>query len=159
MADPIQIAVFDNAFAAVCEQMGETLKRCAVSVNIKDRLDFSAALFDPEGRLIAQAAHIPVHLGSMAYALKGILDLVTPAPGEMILTNDPYRGGTHLPDLTLLAPVDWNGRRIGYVANRAHHADVGGKAGISMALATTLEDEGVVIPPVVVVRNGEFVEE
>jgi N-methylhydantoinase B len=159
MADPIQIAVFDNAFAAVCEQMGETLRRCAVSVNVKDRLDFSAALFDPAGQLVAQAAHIPVHLGSMAYALRGILDQVDPGPGEMVLTNDPYRGGTHLPDLTVVAPVDCGGVRIGYVASRAHHADVGGKAGVSMALATTLADEGVVIPPVIISRNGELLEE
>ena len=131
--DPIRITIFDNAFASVCEEMGETLRRCAVSVNVKDRLDFSAALFDPQGQLVAQAAHIPVHLGSMAQALRTILAEADPGPGEMVLTNDPYRGGTHLPDLTMVAGVYHRGRKIGYVANRAHHADVGGKAGASMA--------------------------
>ena len=156
--DPIRITIFDNAFASVCEEMGETLRRCAVSVNVKDRLDFSAALFDPSGQLVAQAAHIPVHLGSMAQALRTILAEADPGPGEMVLTNDPYRGGTHLPDLTLVAPVYHRGRKLGYVANRAHHADVGGKAGASMAPAERLEDEGVVIPPTVVFRGGRLLE-
>jgi N-methylhydantoinase B len=156
--DPVRITIFDNAFASVCEEMGETLRRCAVSVNVKDRLDFSAALFDPAGHLVAQAAHIPVHLGSMASALRMILAHVQPGPGEMVLTNDPYRGGTHLPDLTLIAPVHHGGRLIGYVANRAHHADVGGRAGASMAPAERLEDEGVVIPPTVVFRAGQLLE-
>src|SRR4051812_12719961 len=153
-ADAIRITIFDNAFASVCEEMGETLRRCAVSVNVKDRLDYSAALFDPAGQLVAQAAHIPVHLGSMAHALKTILAEADPGPGEMVLTNDPYRGGTHLPDLTLVSGVYHRGRKIGYVANRAHHADVGGKEGASMAPAERLEDEGVIIPPTVVFHGG-----
>lgn len=156
--EALEITIFDNLFSSICEQMGESLRRTARSVNIKDRLDFSTALFDARGELIAQAAHIPVHLGSMAFALKNILGHAPPGPDEMVLTNDPYRGGTHLPDLTMIAPL-MNGKRVvGYVANRAHHADVGGGEGGSMAVASRLEDEGVVIAPVVVFRKAKLLE-
>jgi len=156
MDDLLEISIFDNLYASVCEQMGESLRRTARSINIKDRLDFSAALFDVHGELVAQAAHIPVHVGSMAFALKSILDIIDPAEDEMLITNDPYGGGTHLPDITVICPVSIDGRRIAYLANRAHHADVGGTGSGSMAPASRLEDEGVVISPRVFWKSGHM---
>lgn len=131
------------------------LRRASLSPNIKDRLDYSCAVFDPAGELCAQAAHIPVHLGSMAFAMRGIVSGQRWAPGDMLIVNDPFLGGTHLPDVTAVAPVFIDGALVGFVANRAHHADIGASTPGSMPVSTRLEDEGVVIAPTFVVRQGE----
>src|SRR5688572_20874712 len=125
--DPISLQVYSSLYASVAEEMGETLRRTAFSPNIRERLDYSCAVFDAGGRMIAQAAHIPVHLGSMPEsvrsALTAFMDL---GEGDVVILNDPYRGGTHLPDITMVSPVMFDGRATFYVASRAHHADVGG---------------------------------
>jgi N-methylhydantoinase B len=139
--------------------MGAVLRRTAFSPNIKDRLDFSCAVFDASGQLCAQAAHIPVHLGSMAYAMRDIVGSLEWGEGDMVVVNDPYLGGTHLPDVTVIAPVFDTGRLLGFVANRAHHADIGGNAPGSMPISRSLEEEGIVIPPSHLVRAGEVNEE
>ncbi|MDX1694394.1 MAG: hydantoinase B/oxoprolinase family protein, partial [Ketobacteraceae bacterium] len=124
--NPIELGIFSSRIESVCDEMGAMLRRSAFSPNIKDRLDFSCAVFDVNGGLCAQAAHIPVHLGSMAYAMADIVRQIQWQPDDMIVLNDPYKGGTHLPDITLIAPV-FNGITLmGFVANRAHHANVGG---------------------------------
>ena len=137
--------------------MGIVLQRAAFSPNIKDRLDFSCAIFDTKGELCAQAAHIPVHLGSMAYATKEIIDRVNWQAGDMMILNDPYLGGTHLPDVTLIAPV-FSGSQpetlVGFVANRAHHADIGASSPGSMPVSSTLEEEGMIIPPTLLIKQS-----
>jgi len=151
----LALEVFRNRFAAVAEEMGVTLMRTAYSPNIKERRDYSCAVFDAAGNMVAQAAHIPVHLGAMPLSVHAVLAEKTFAPGDMVMVNDPFRGGTHLPDITLVAPVFAGGDRpVFYVANRAHHSDVGGMAAGSMPLSTSLFQEGVVIPPLTVVRGG-----
>jgi N-methylhydantoinase B len=127
-----ELEIWNHRLAQVAEEMGVALARAAFSPNIKERRDYSCALFDPDGRLVAQAAHIPVHLGSTALSVRAVLERLTLADGEVAIVNDPYAGGTHLPDITLVRPVFTSGRLIGYVANRAHHADVGGRAPGSM---------------------------
>jgi N-methylhydantoinase B len=143
-------------FTAVAEEMGATLMRAAHSPNITERLDHSCAVFDARARLVAQAAHIPVHLGSMPRAVEAALALAPFAPGDVVLLNDPFAGGTHLPDLTLVSPVFLPGRREPgfFVASRAHHADVGGAAPGSLPIAREVYEEGVRIPPVFVRRAG-----
>ena len=153
----IELSLFASRITAVCDEMGAVLRRAAFSTNIKDRLDFSCAVFDPKGRLCAQAAHIPVHLGSMAYAMQDLVDRPDWSPGDMVIVNDPYLGGTHLPDVTLIAPVYADSRCIGFVANRAHHADIGAQSPGSMPVSRSLEEEGLVIPPTHLLRDGEFV--
>lgn len=135
--------------------MGAVLRRTAFSPNIRDRLDFSCAVFDRDGELVAQAAHIPVHLGSMAYAMADVVKAVSWAPGDVVVVNDPYLGGTHLPDVTVIAPVFLDDLCVGYVANRAHHADIGASAPGSMPLSRRLDEEGLVIPPSHLYRGGE----
>lgn len=153
----LALEVFRNRFSAVAEEMGVTLMRTAYSPNIKERRDYSCAVFDASGNMVAQAAHIPVHLGAMPLSVQAVLAEKTFAPGDMVMVNDPFRGGTHLPDITLVAPVFAGGDRpVFYVANRAHHSDVGGMAAGSMPLSTSLFQEGVVIPPLTVVRGGEL---
>jgi N-methylhydantoinase B len=157
MIDKTTVEVIRGALVYAAEEMGIALKKSAYSPNIKERMDHSCALFDPQRRLIAQAEHIPVHLGSMALgvhegiaAYKGTL-----GPGDMILLNDPYISGTHLPDLTLIAPIYEGTRLLGYAANKAHHTDVGGKAPGSIAGdSTELYQEGLIIPPVKFVKSG-----
>ena len=107
----IELSLFASQITAICDEMGAVLRRAAFSTNIKDRLDFSCAVFDPDGRLCAQAAHIPVHLGSMAYAMQGLVEQIDWAPDDMVIVNDPYLGGTHLPDITMVAPVFVKGQR------------------------------------------------
>jgi len=143
----------------VCDEMGAVLKRVAFSPNIKDRLDFSCAVFDVEGELCAQAAHIPVHLGSMAFAAKDIVSQLNWAPGDMVVLNDPYLGGTHLPDITLIAPVFFKQTLMGFVANRAHHADIGASSPGSMPISSHLDEEGVLIPPTYLLKGDEEVSE
>lgn len=136
--------------------MGAVLQRAAFSPNIRDRLDFSCAVFDAQGELSAQAAHIPVHLGSMAYAMKSIISRLEWHEGDMVIVNDPFLGGTHLPDVTLIAPVYLNGTLLAFVANRAHHADIGADAPGSMPLSKSLHEEGLIIPPTHLVKQGQL---
>ncbi len=160
--DPTALAVFHSLFASVAEEMGVTLGRTAHSPNITERRDYSCAVFDAEARLVAQAAHIPVHLGAMPVSVQAALPLAPFAPGDIVILNDPYLGGTHLPDITLVSPVfERAGRRalVGYLVSRAHHADVGGMTPGSMPLATELHQEGVIIPPLRLLRRGRRNEE
>jgi N-methylhydantoinase B len=145
--DPIALQVLIGGLRAACEEMGATLIRSAYSANIKERHDCSTALFDAKGELVMQAEHVPVHLGSMPDAVSAVLD-EEQQPGIAWILNDPYRGGTHLPDVTLISPVFWEGKLLGFAASRAHHADIGGPTPGGMpAFSRTLEEEGVVIPP------------
>lgn len=148
------LAVFQSLLEGIAEEMGAALRRSAFSPNIRERLDFSCALFDPQGNLLAQAAHIPVHLGSMPQLIGRLAREVELGPRDMLVVNDPAWGGTHLPDLTLVAPLSHGGRRLGYAASRAHHADVGGMAAGSMPMSRELVQEGLVLPPVRLVVNG-----
>ena len=145
--DPFRLEVFKNLFASVAEEMGATLGRAAYSVNIKERKDFSCAVFDARGRMISQAAHIPVHLGSMPLSVAAALGVEAGA-GEVVVLNDPYRGGTHLPDVTLVKPVFIGRRRRFFVACRAHFSDIGGMTPGSMPVSRDLFQEGLVLPPV-----------
>ena len=152
----IELSLFASRIEAVCEEMGAVLRRSAFSPNIRDRLDFSCAVFDAEGQLCAQAAHIPVHLGSMAYAMRDIVGRLGWQAGDMVVVNDPFLGGTHLPDVTVIAPVFIDDQLQGFVANRAHHADIGGSTPGSMPLSRSLEEEGVIIPPSYLLRGGQL---
>jgi N-methylhydantoinase B len=155
--DPISLEVFRNLFASVAEEMGVALQRAAFSPNIRERLDFSCAVFDSHARMIAQAAHIPVHLGSMPASVEAAISAFESlAPGDVILLNDPYRGGTHLPDITMVSPVFSAGSLIGFVASRAHHADVGGMSPGSLPLSTELYQEGIIIPPIRLLNAGRM---
>lgn len=158
MIDPVRLEVLKNRFTSLTEEMGAVLMRTAFSPNIKERRDFSCALFDRRGEMTAQAAHIPVHLGSMPLSVAAALERGDLAPGDAILLNDPYRGGTHLPDITLVSPVFFEGESSPafFLANRAHHADVGGMTAGSLPLSTEIFQEGVRIPPVKIVRGGEI---
>jgi N-methylhydantoinase B len=157
--DPVRLAIFRQLFSAVAEEMGAVLRKASYSPNIKERRDFSCAIFDPDGRMAAQAAHIPVHLGSMPLSVAAAVRAF-PAlgPGDGVLLNDPYRGGTHLPDITLVSPVhirtESTPMLIGYVACRAHHADVGGMTPGSMPVAREIYQEGLIIPPVRFIEHG-----
>ncbi len=160
MIDPITLEVARNRFAAIADEMGVVLRRTSLSPNIKERADCSAAVFTPEGEMLAQAEHIPVHLGSMPASVKACLERFDPIPGVQYAVNDPYHGGTHLNDLTIVAPVFVAGRHIAWVGNRAHHADVGGEAPGSMpAHAVRLEQEGHVVAPMVAVSDGAWTDE
>ena len=152
----IDLAIFSGKLNAVCDEMGYVLQRSAFSPNIKDRLDFSCALFDRDGAILAQAAHIPVHLGSMAYAMKGLVTRFEWHPEDMVVVNDPFQGGTHLPDVTLIAPFFLCGQLAGFVVNRAHHANIGASAPGSMPLSTSLEEEGIVLTPEKLLCGGEL---
>jgi N-methylhydantoinase B len=147
--DAIEIEIVRHLFSSIAEEMGAALMRSAFSPNIKERRDYSCAIFDAQARMIAQAAHIPVHLGSTPMSVRAALDAFPDlAPGQHVLLNDPYAGGTHLPDLTLVTPVhDASGAPAFYVANRAHHADVGGISPGSLPLSTSIDDEGIRVPP------------
>ena len=147
MLDAVEVALWNGRLAGIAGEMGVLLRRSALSPNIKERRDLSCAVFDVHGRLLAQADHIPVHLGSTALAVQAVLERARPGPDQIAIVNDPYAGGTHLPDITLVAPVHVGGRALFWVANRAHHADVGGAAPGSMAVVTHVDDEGLRIPP------------
>jgi N-methylhydantoinase B len=145
--DPVELQILTGALRAICEEMGAVLIRSAHSANIKERRDASTALFAPDGEMVMQAEHIPVHLGAMPAAVAAVLD-EQHAPGRIWILNDPYRGGTHLPDITVITPVFLGDELIAFAANRAHHADVGGPTPGSMpADSTTLQEEGVVSEP------------
>ena len=156
-ANPILLEVFKNRFSSISEEMGVTLTRTSFSPNIKERRDLSCAVFDHEGAMIAQAAHIPVHLGSMPMSIKAAMKNVAWQEGDMVILNDPFKGGTHLPDITLVAPV-YAGEPAPsfFVANRAHHADVGGMSSGSMPVSTSIFQEGIIIPPLKLVERGSI---
>ncbi|MCX4593496.1 hydantoinase B/oxoprolinase family protein [Streptomyces sp. NBC_01340] len=160
-ADPVLLEVFNNLFMSIAEQMGARLESTAQSVNIKERLDFSCALFDPDGSLVANAPHIPVHLGSMGTSVQEVIRRRGDSmrPGDTYAVNDPYHGGTHLPDITVITPVfDTEGERIlFYVASRGHHAEIGGIAPGSMpANSRTIEEEGILFDNWLLAENGRF---
>ncbi len=159
--DKLRLEVFHHLFAAIGEEMGVALMRSAFSPNIKERRDFSCALFDAEGQMVAQAAHLPIHLGAAPMSVAAARRAFEMSPGDGVLINDPFSGGTHLPDLTLISPVFLAGETSPsfYVANRAHHADVGGHHPGSMAPAPDVHGEGLRIPPVRLVKQGKVDEE
>ncbi|QJE95412.1 hydantoinase B/oxoprolinase family protein [Luteolibacter luteus] len=152
----VRAGLFRSRFEGIVTAMGEMLRRTALSTNVKERLDFSCALLDAEGYLVASAPHVPVHLGALGVCVREVLKVIDPGPGDVVISNHPAFGGSHLPDVTLIAPVfDGAGKRIAFVANRAHHAEIGGKAPGSMpADARVLAEEGVVIAPRLLVRAG-----
>ncbi len=152
----VELELFTNRFSAIAEEMGAQLQRTAFSVNVKERLDFSCAVLDSDAELLVNAPHIPVHLGSLGVCARMVLDKLPLGPGDVILTNHPRYGGSHLPDVTLLSAVfSDEGTRIGYVVNRAHHAEIGGKRPGSMPPdARVLEEEGVVIAPMYLIKSG-----
>jgi len=158
---PVDLELFRNRLISVTEEMGAVLEHTGFSPNIHARRDFSCAVFDGNGGMVAHAAHIPVHLGSTPLSVRAAIEQTRMDAGDVIVLNDPYAGGTHLPDITMVAPVYLAGRKVpfGYVANRAHHADIGGSSPGSMALATEIYQEGLRIPPVHVVRRGRIVDE
>jgi N-methylhydantoinase B len=154
MLSPADLQIAHHRLAAIAEEMGVALCRSAFSPNIKERRDYSCAVFDGDGALVAQAAHIPVHLGSTPLSVRAAIERRPMGAGDVVVLNDPYAGGTHLPDVTVVAPVHVRGRLEGYVANRAHHADIGGMSPGSMPLASEIYQEGFRLPPVRLVRGG-----
>lgn len=158
-SDPVQLEIFNNLFASIAEQMGLTLQRTSFSTNVKERLDFSCAVFDSEGGLVVNAPHIPVHLGAMGETVRRIIaDNPVIAPGDVFVTNDPYRGGSHLPDVTVITPVHHpeTGRRLFFTASRAHHAEIGGIVPGSMPpFSQSLAEEGVLIRNFKLVDQGQ----
>ena len=171
--DPITLELYRHRFASVSEEMGITLRRTAYSPNIKERLDFSCALFDGTGKMVAQAAHIPAHLGAMPASVATVLPLFPDwQPGDVVIVNDPFQGGNHLPDITMISPVFLRAMPMAmpssppnpqspitpspsfFVASRAHHADVGGMTPGSLPLSTEIYQEGIIIPPVRLMRGG-----
>ncbi len=159
--DPIELEIFKNLYHSIAEEMGAALRRTAFSPNIKERRDYSCAVFDRAGEVIAMGDHMPVHLGSMPMSVRAAIVACEMAPGDVVMLNDPFRGGTHLPDITLVAPVYVKPRRPArpaspdfYVASRAHHADVGGAFAGSMGLCREIYQEGFRIPPVRIMRAG-----
>ena len=156
--DPIELEIFKHLYHSIAEEMGAALRRTAFSPNIKERRDYSCALFDADGEVIAMGDHMPVHLGSMPMSVRAAVASCEMSLGDVVMLNDPFRGGTHLPDITLVAPVDIKKRRHSlpdfYVASRAHHADVGGTFAGSMGLCRDIYQEGFRIPPVKIMRAG-----
>ena len=159
LLDPVALSVFVSALSGIAEEMGAVLVRSSYSSNIKERRDCSCALFDADGRMVAQAEHIPVHLGAMHEAVEAVRAR-SPEPGDVFIVNDPFSGGTHLPDITLVSPIDLSGEIVGYAVSRAHHSDVGGMTPGSMpSESRSIYQEGIVIPPLRLVRGGALVEE
>ena len=157
--DPLELSVMSHAFAMIAEEMGTILVRGALSPNIRERKDASSALFDVKGRMIAQAAHIPVHLGAMPESVRAVM-AKAPRAGDVFILNDPYAGGSHLPDLTLVEAIGLGEEIVGYASVRAHHADVGGMSPGSMPQgARELVQEGLILPPTRLVRQGALDEE
>jgi 5-oxoprolinase (ATP-hydrolysing) len=154
-SDVINLQLYTNRFTSIAEEMGEMLRRTALSVNVKERLDYSCALLDHNGYLVVNAPHIPVHLGAMGLCVRTIMEHIDVGEGDVIITNHPGFGGSHLPDITVVTPVFYDGVLKAFVANRAHHAEIGGKTPGSMPPdARSLEEEGVVIPPTHLFRKG-----
>ena len=159
--DPVALEIANHRLAAIAEEMGVVLGRTALSPNVKERRDYSCAVFDAHGALVAQAAHIPVHLGATPLSVRAAIERVPMGPDDVAVVNDPFAGGTHLPDVTVVAPVyERGGRRpFAYVANRAHHADIGGMSPGSMPLASDVFQEGLRLPPVKLVANGRLADD
>ncbi|HKT10238.1 MAG TPA: hydantoinase B/oxoprolinase family protein [Terriglobia bacterium] len=160
--DPAELEIFKNLFHSVAEEMGAALRRSAFSPNIKERRDYSCAVFDGRGNVVAMGDHMPVHLGSMPRSVAAAIERLTLGPGDIALLNDPFAGGTHLPDLTCVMPVfagaggqSRKPKPVFYVADRAHHSDIGGAQPASMGLSEEIYQEGLRIPPVLLVRNGK----
>jgi N-methylhydantoinase B/oxoprolinase/acetone carboxylase alpha subunit len=153
---PVEFEVFKNLFLSIAEEMGVTLCRTSFSPNIKERLDYSCAVYDAKGETIAQGDHMPVHLGAMPLSVRAAIDNVAMEPGDVVMLNDPFHGGTHLPDITLVSPVFLGRERkpTFFVANRAHHSDVGGMSPGSMPVAREIYQEGLILPPVRLMRGG-----
>src|SRR5262249_12434555 len=157
--DPVTLSVFVSALAGIAEEMGAVLVRSSYSSNIKERRDCSCALFDEQGRMVAQAEHIPVHLGAMYDSVAAVRER-DPEPGDVFVLNDPYAGGTHLPDVTLVTPVSVGDEIVGYTVSRPHHSDVGGMTPGSMpSESRSIFQEGIVIPPIRLVRRGRLVDD
>ena len=157
MPDPVELEIFKNIFHSIAEEMGAALRRTAFSPNIKERRDYSCAVFDGKGEVLAMGDHMPVHLGSMPMSVRAAVDKLRLNPGDVAILNDPFCGGTHLPDITLVAPVFLKNKKSApafYVASRAHHADVGGAYAGSMGICREIYQEGVRIPPVKLLRGG-----
>ena len=155
--NPVQLSIFSSKVSSIAVEMGVVLQRSAFSPNIRDRLDYSCAIFNSAAELCAQAAHIPVHLGSMAYAMKSVVDRFDWEEGDTLVLNDPFLGGTHLPDVTLVSPVFFDKSLCGFVANRAHHAHIGAESPGSMPVSSSLYEEGLVIEPQMLAREGQLV--
>jgi len=157
--DPIELEIFKHIYHSIAEEMGAALRRTAFSPNIKERRDYSCAVFDAAGEVIAMGDHMPVHLGSMPMSVRAAIDAFQFEPGDMVMLNDPFRGGTHLPDITLVAPFYFSRKSRQpdfYTASRAHHADVGGAYAGSMGLCREIYQEGFRIPPVKLMRAGKM---
>ncbi|MDJ0842056.1 MAG: hydantoinase B/oxoprolinase family protein [Acidobacteriota bacterium] len=160
-ADPVLLEIFNNLFMSIAEQMGATLENTSASVNIKERLDFSCAVFDPKGNLVANAPHMPVHLGSMGESVRALLRDHTPKPGQVFATNNPYNGGTHLPDITVIMPVfdEADKELLFFTASRGHHAEIGGITPGSMPpFSRTIDEEGALLDNVLMVEDGRLLE-
>jgi len=158
---PVDFEVFKNLFLSIAEEMGVTLCRTGFSPNIKERLDYSCAVYDADGETIAQGDHMPVHLGAMPLSVRAAIDAAPMERGDIVMLNDPFRGGTHLPDITLVSAVylDRDRSPVFYVANRAHHSDVGGMSPGSMPVAREIFQEGLIIPPVHLMKRGDMVQD
>ncbi len=157
--DSLKLTIFKNKLVSVAEEMGIVLQRTALSPNIKERKDLSCALFNEKGDLIAQAEHIPVHLGSMSTAVRSVLRAIPTDEGDVVIINDPLPGGTHLPDITLISPFYHRGERLFILAVRAHHSDVGGSSAGSMPISGEVFQEGIIIPPVKILEKGRLKKE
>lgn len=160
MRDPVELEIFKNIFHSIAEEMGAALRRTAFSPNIKERRDYSCAVFDSQGEVVAMGDHMPVHLGSMPMSVRAAIDKLQLNSGDIAILNDPFCGGTHLPDITLVAPVFLKGKKSRrpafYVASRAHHADVGGTYAGSMGICREIYQEGIRIPPVKLMEAGRL---
>ncbi len=154
--DPIELELFKNLFVSISEEMGAVLERTSLSPNIKERKDFSCALFNKKGDTFAQGSHIPVHLGAMPLSVQSSLKHINFEEGDVVILNDPYKGGTHLPDVTCITPVFIDNKLCFFAANRAHHSDIGGMSPGSMPLATEIFQEGLIIPPIKLVKRGNL---
>lgn len=153
---PYELVIFENILSTIAEEMGSVLIRAAFSPNIKERRDLSCAIFNSSGEMIAQAAHIPVHLGSMSFSVNAILEENNISDGDVFILNDPFKGGTHLPDITCIEPIYIENKIEFFVASRAHHADIGGDTPGSMPLSQSIEEEGIIIPPSKLYSKGKF---
>src|SRR5579872_1408175 len=156
--DPIELELFRHLLVSIAEEMGAVLRKTSFSANIKERRDYSCAVYDEAGETVAMGDHMPVHLGAMPLSVQSATEAFALRPGDVAILNDPFRGGTHLPDITAVSGVFLKGNRkpAFYVANRAHHADVGGMSPGSMPLAREIYQEGIRIPPILMVRGGRF---
>src|SRR5260221_13803108 len=161
MRDPVELEIFKSLLHSIAEEMGAALRRTAFSPNIKERRDYSCGVFGGQGEVVAMGGPVPVHLGSMPMSVRAAVDKLTLNPGDVAILNDPFCGGTHLPDITLVAPVFLSGKKkpakpAFYVASRAHHADVGGTYAGSMGICREIYQEGIRIPPIKLIAGGQL---